>query len=161
MSQETRIRRTGLELKIPPLALVLLWAAAMRGSSYLVPALGLGIPGRRVLVGICLGLGALIALPGILAFLRAKTTIHPMHPENASALVTSGIYRWSRNPMYVGVLFVLTGWALWLSHLLPFFFLPLFVAYLNRFQIQPEEKALKAKFGEAFTDYMQSVRRWL
>lgn len=88
--------------------------------------------------------------PLVLAFLTAAAT-----------LVVLGIYRFSRNPMYIGVLFALTGWAVFLSHALAFLFLPGVVAYLNRFQIAPEERVLLAKLGQAYATYMQSVRRWL
>nr|ART40893.1 L409 [uncultured bacterium] len=76
-------------------------------------------------------------------------------------MVISGIYRFSRNPMYVGLLLVLTAWAIYLSNALAFLFLPTFVACLTRLQIVPEERVLAAKFGDAFTAYRQSVRRWL
>jgi len=95
------------------------------------------------------------------SFQKAKTTFNPLKPDAASSLVASGIYRVSRNPMYVGFLLVLTGWAMWLSHPLPFLFLPIFVGYMNRFQISPEERVLSAKFGEEYDTYKQSVRRWL
>lgn len=105
--------------------------------------------------------GVAIILAGFLAFLRAKTTVNPLTPEATTAMVTSGIYRFSRNPMYLGFLVVLTGWAMYLSNLLAFAFLPLFVLYINRFQIVPEERALCAKFSHVFTAYKCSVRRWL
>jgi protein-S-isoprenylcysteine O-methyltransferase Ste14 len=76
-------------------------------------------------------------------------------------MVTSGVYGVSRNPMYVGFLLVLIGWAAFLSHALAFALLPLFVAYMNRFQIEPEERALSAKFGGQFQEYRRSVRRWV
>jgi protein-S-isoprenylcysteine O-methyltransferase Ste14 len=87
--------------------------------------------------------------------------VNPMTPEASSALVVAGIFRWTRNPMYLGMLVVLIAWALWLSNALAFIVLPLFVAYLNRFQILPEERALQARFGAEFERYCRSVRRWL
>lgn len=100
-------------------------------------------------------------LAGLYEFQKAKTTFNPMTPDDASSVVTSGVYRVSRNPMYVGFLLLLIGWAIWLSHPLPFFLLPVFVLYMNRFQILPEERALSAKFGKAYDSYQQGVRRWL
>ena len=79
----------------------------------------------------------------------------------ASNMVTSGIYRFSRNPMYLGFFLALAGWATYLSHLLAFALLPLFVLYINRFQILPEERALSDKFPQEYTAYKGSVRRWL
>jgi protein-S-isoprenylcysteine O-methyltransferase Ste14 len=104
--------------------------------------------------------GIAIALAALFEFLRAKTTVNPLSPEAASAIVTSGIYRYSRNPMYVGLLLALLGWSVWLSHLLPFALLPFFILYINRFQIEPEERALSVKFGGLYRDYRRSVRRW-
>jgi protein-S-isoprenylcysteine O-methyltransferase Ste14 len=84
-----------------------------------------------------------------------------MTPRTTSAIVTSGVYRFSRNPMYLGFLLGVTGWAVFLSDLLAFAFLPLFIVYMNRFQIIPEERALSEKFGRHFTKYKDTVRRWL
>ena len=79
----------------------------------------------------------------------------------SSSVVASGVYRHSRNPMYLGLLLVLSGWALYLSNAAPALLLPAFVGYMNRFQIEPEERILAAKFGAPFTDYVAAVRRWL
>ena len=99
-------------------------------------------------------------LLGLLAFFRRGTTINPLRPAKASALVTGGIYRITRNPMYVGMAFLLAGWAVWLGALWPFLGPVLFVAYLTRFQILPEERILRGKFAE-FDAYATRVRRWL
>ena len=98
---------------------------------------------------------------GFASFRRAKTTVNPMKPDSASSLVVSGIYDLTRNPMYLGFLVILVGWAFFLSNALGFIFLPLFVLYMNRFQIEPEERALASVFGEAFASYRSRVRRWL
>ena len=87
--------------------------------------------------------------------------MNPTKPDGTSALVVSGVYRLSRNPMYVGALFALGGWAAFLSHPLPVLFLPVFVAYMDRFQIAPEERVLSSKFGTEYETYKKSVRRWL
>jgi protein-S-isoprenylcysteine O-methyltransferase Ste14 len=150
-----------LELKIPPLALVLLFAVMMWLLSVFVPPLALALPWRTTLALLFSIAGFAIALAGVLEFRLAKTTVNPLTPETASAMVTTGIYRFSRNPMYLGLLFALIAWAVWLSHLLAFALLPLFVLYMNRFQIEPEERALSAKFGGYFRDYGRSVRRWV
>jgi len=75
--------------------------------------------------------------------------------------VTSGIYRYTRNPMYLGLLLILLGWAVFLANIVAFIFLPAFIAYLNRFQIRPEEKAMASLFGQDFANYRSKVRRWL
>jgi protein-S-isoprenylcysteine O-methyltransferase Ste14 len=149
-----------LELKVPPPAVALLFAVTMWLLSVSAPSLALTLPWRTLVAFILWSAGLAIALAGLFEFRRAKTTVNPLTPESASAIVTSGIYRYSRNPMYVGLLLALLGWSVWLSHLLAFALLPLFVLYINRFQIEPEERALSVKFGGLFRDYRRSVRRW-
>lgn len=149
-----------LELKVPPLALVFLFGALMwLISAYSVFTIAL--PWRSALALIFCTVGFAIVLAGVLTFRRAKTTVNPLTPEATTTMVTSGIYHFTRNPMYLGFLFVLVGWAMYLSNLLAFALLPLFVWYMNRFQILPEERALGAKFSHGFTAYKGSVRRWL
>ncbi len=151
----------GLELKIPPVAVGLIAALSMWLVSAYAPTLVLAIPWRVALAAVLAVLGFAFATAGIFAFRKAKTTVNPMKPETASAVVASGVYRFSRNPMYAGVLVMLGGWAVFLDQALPFFFLPAFVLYMTIFQIRPEERALSAQFGSAYTDYMRTVRRWL
>jgi len=149
-----------LELKVPPLALVFLFGALMwLVSAYSVFTIAL--PWRSALSFIFYTGGSAIVLAGILTFRRMKTTVNPLTPEATTTMVTSGIYRFTRNPMYLGFLLILVGWAIDLSNLLAFAFLPLFVWYMNRFQILPEERALASKFSEASTRYKRSVRRWV
>ena len=103
----------------------------------------------------------MVVVLGAIAFRRAGTTVNPLHPENASALVVRGIYRLTRNPMYLGMLILLVGWAVLLANFIPWIFLPGFVLYMNRFQIGPEERMLASMFGNDFTLYRSRVRRWL
>lgn len=151
---------TALELKVPPLALVFLFGALIwlvSGYSEFTFAL----PWRSAFALMFCAVGIAIVLAGVVAFHRVKTTVNPLTPEATTTMVTSGIYRFTRNPMYLGFLLVLAGWAMYLSSFLAFALLPLFVWYMNRFQILPEEQALGAKFSQAFTAYKGSVRRWL
>lgn len=106
-------------------------------------------------------IGAFFCVSGLVSFKLARTTVNPMTPEKASALVDSGMYRVSRNPMYVGFGFFLLAWSVYLESLLTVIGIVVFVLYMNRFQIKPEERALKQLFGEEFTHYCASVRRWL
>ena len=129
-------------------------------SSY-TPSLAIPIPRRVLIALLATAVGFAFVYSGILAFRRAGTTVNPTKPETASAVVASGVYRFSRNPMYVGVLFLLAGWAVFLSHALACLFVPAYVAYMNRFQIVPEERALLSKFGQDYVAYRRSVRRWL
>ncbi|MBT4603874.1 MAG: isoprenylcysteine carboxylmethyltransferase family protein, partial [Bacteroidetes Order II. Incertae sedis bacterium] len=104
---------------------------------------------------------AYFGLSGVISFKKVGTTVHPMQPEKASALVTSGVYQVSRNPMYLGLLLGLISWGLYLSSLWAVACCVLFVAYMNRFQIAPEERAMEKRFGEDFNMYRQRTRRWL
>lgn len=149
-----------LELRIPPLALVMLAACLMALVAYLVPV---GMPFKvPVILACAFGCtGAVIAISGVIAFRQHKTTVNPFTPERSSSLVASGIYQYTRNPMYLGFLLLLVGWAVFLSNVVAFALLPAFIAYMNRFQIQPEERALQQHFGADFQAYMHQVRRWI
>ena len=149
-----------LELKIPPPVVGALVAALMWGLATLPPSLPLPGGVRVALAGILAAVGIAFDLSGLIAFRRARTTVNPLRPERASALVTGGIYRVTRNPMYVGMAFLLTAWAVYLSALWPFLGPALFVVYITRFQIKPEEQVLRERFSEYHT-YASQVRRWL
>ena len=110
---------------------------------------------------ILIGAGLLFVLAGGISFRRARTTVNPLKPEAASALVTSGIYRYTRNPMYVGFALWLLAWGLYLASPLVLLGVLGFVLYMNRLQIAPEERALGRLFGADFAAYRQRVRRWL
>jgi protein-S-isoprenylcysteine O-methyltransferase Ste14 len=150
-----------LELKIPPVIVSLLfaltmWCLSFDGNVYFFDPFW-----RMVIAVLVVVIGILFAIGGVIAFRQAQTTVNPGTPEASSTIVASGVYKISRNPMYVGFLLVLLAWALFLAHVWPLWLLPLFVLYMNRYQIEPEEKALAAKFGDSYTRYRQSVRRWL
>lgn len=150
-----------LELKIPPAALGLLLGALMWVAARSVPALNFVLPAGPIIAAAIATAGVLVAVLGIVSFRRAKTTVNPLNPEAASALVTSGIYQRTRNPMYLGMLLVLLGWAAFLANVLTLVFPAAFVVLMNRLQIMPEERALTAMFGSNFADYQAKVRRWL
>ncbi len=149
-----------LELKIPPPVVALLLAVAMWFLPQVVGVLPMPM-GARIAAGLVLAfIGQAISVSGMVAFRRARTTINPLNPGAASSLVRSGVYRFTRNPMYLGLLLSLTGWAVFLAHALPFLALPFFVGYITRFQVEPEERILGSVFGAEFTEYMRQVRRW-
>ena len=150
-----------LELKIPPVGVVLLIAGLMGLGAWALPSLTFAFPGRAFAAGGLAGTGAVVCLLGIASFRRAKTTVNPMTPESASTLVISGIYHWSRNPMYLGFLLILCALACFLSNALAAALVPGFVLYMTRFQIRPEERALEARFGREFVAYQGQVRRWI
>ena len=150
-----------IELKIPPVAQFLAVAAGMWLVARYVPALSADIPVRRLLVVLFFCASAVVAIPAIAAFRSAGTTVDPRCPEKASRLVIRGVFRYSRNPMYLGLLFLLIAWAIYLSNLLGFAFLPVFVLGMNRLQIRREEEAMEAQFGEDYRAYKAAVRRWI
>jgi protein-S-isoprenylcysteine O-methyltransferase Ste14 len=150
-----------LEHRIPPpvvavLAAVLIWTMARH-----TPAIPIA-DGLRVGVALNLWLAAvLIAGAALLDFRRARTTVNPVDIDAASALVTSGVFRFTRNPMYLGLATLLTGWVLYLAAPWGLVGVAAFVLYLSRFQIVPEERVMQAKFGDVYQDYRNRVRRWL
>jgi|SRR5688572_2948452 protein-S-isoprenylcysteine O-methyltransferase Ste14 len=151
-----------LELRIPPPLVGIAFAGAMwLVASSLRPLLPL--PAYvRVPAAVILALaGVVIALCGVISFRRAQTTVNPLKPETSTALVSTGIYRITRNPMYLGMLAVLLAWAAYLSSIWALLGPAAFALYITRFQIIPEERALRSLFGTAFVEYTHRVRRWL
>ena len=149
-----------LEYKVPPpligaLCALLMWLICgmppLTGKPplLLVPALALVV------------LGLMVEAAGVLSFRRARTTVNPFAPEHTVNIVSSGIYRLSRNPMYLGMACILTGWAVWLWQVQAALGVVLFVAWITRFQIIPEERVLAQKFGTEYRQYRQRVRRWV
>ena len=149
-----------LELKIPPPALVILTAAIMFGIWY-CRFCPLSNPWYLPATIICGSTGLVFLLTGIIQFGKVSTTITPTHPEKASRLVITGIYRYSRNPMYCGVTLFLLALGIFLNDGLTLLMIPLFVVYLTYFQIIPEERILEQRFGNEYQDYKKSVRRWI
>jgi len=150
-----------LDHKIPPPFVGALLGLAMWLVVSIGPALAINPAVRYAAAGLLVAAGLAFDLLGLLAFRASRTTVNPMRPQRASALVTSGVFRITRNPMYVGMCCLLSGWAIHLSALLPFAGPVLFVLYITRFQIQPEERVLGQLFGEQYTQYTTRVRRWL
>jgi protein-S-isoprenylcysteine O-methyltransferase Ste14 len=150
-----------LDNKVPPPAVALIIAAMMWHLSAYEPALSLSAEMSEILILFLVIVGVSFDVCGLLAFRQLKTTINPMSPNKTSALVTGGIYRLSRNPMYVGLFLFLMAWAIQLSMLWPFIGPVLFVIYITRFQITPEERVMESKFGDEYSIYKNKVRRWL
>lgn len=125
------------------------------------PALDFALPFRELVAAAFFVAALTVGVSAVLGFHRAKTTLNPLAPGQASALVVRGVFRWTRNPMYLAMLLVLISWACIVANAAALAILPLFVAYLNRFQIAPEERALQARFGSEFEQYKRTVRRWL
>ena len=150
-----------LELKVPPLAAPATVSGALWLAAPAVLLCTITLPWRSSFALILYAVGSAIVLAGMLTFFRMKTTVNPLTPEATTRMVTSGIYRFTRNPMYLGFLLILVGWAIALSNLLAVAWLPLFVLYMNSFSNSPRGTSLGLQIPEAFTLYQHSVRRWI
>jgi protein-S-isoprenylcysteine O-methyltransferase Ste14 len=150
-----------LELKIPPAAIVLVTALLMWVLSRWLPFGIFVVPGRIVLAIIIAGMGGSTIALAVVAFRRANTTVNPTKPGSTSYLVRSSVYNRTRNPMYVGFLLILFAWAIFLASAPALLLIPVFIIYMNFFQIRPEERALAARFGREFESYTAQVRRWI
>lgn len=150
-----------LNHKIPPPIVALLIAAAMWAIARFSPILQITAAVRLPIAGALAVCGALVAASGMLAFRRARTTINPVTPAAASSVVTVGIYRYTRNPMYVGLACLLLAWTAYLASPLALLGPAAFVLFITRFQIIPEERALLSKFGQQYADYRVCARRWV
>ncbi len=150
-----------LELKIPPPIVGSIVALLMWAVSGLGPQVPIGDQTRYLLTGVLALIGISFDVLGLAAFRAMRTTINPLRPDRTSALVTQGVYRVTRNPMYVGMAFLLLAWGVYLSASVSLAGVALFVIYITRLQIIPEERVLNQRFGAEFIAYSDRVRRWL
>jgi protein-S-isoprenylcysteine O-methyltransferase Ste14 len=149
-----------LQLRVPPPIWLLLCGSLMWGAHRALPlAHVIGPPANRV-GWLLVVVGAAIIVTAMAQFRRAQTTINPTKPARTSALVRSGIFGYSRNPMYLGLTIVLAGWALLLGSLGPWMIVPLFIWLLTQLQIRPEEAVLSTLFGREYDEYTAQVGRW-
>ncbi len=150
-----------LESKIPPPIVALLVAGLMKAVASVAPLVTLPGP-ERVAAAVVLGSGGLL-VEGVAAatLILAGTTVDPIRPRSSKALVVSGPYRFTRNPIYLGDFLMLLGWAVFLASPLALVMTPLLVLYIDRFQIRPEERALSVLFDGSYSEYRARVRRWL
>lgn len=148
-------------MKIPPPVYAVTAAALMWALDRFYPILETQHNWPLVVGAMLIPIGILVDVLAVVQFRTAKTTVNPMHPEATSSLVTNGLYAYSRNPMYIGLLLCLVGVALLLRSLTPLAILPLFVMIVTLLQIMPEERALQKNFGDEFSYYKQKVPRWL
>lgn len=147
-------------MKVPPVLAV----ALAGGLAWLIARAGdpVSISSSARLTFVVLFVAAALLLDGwaIASFRRARTTVNPLKPD-PTALVTTGVYRRSRNPMYLGMVLFLLAWCTYLGDVVALFAVPALAAYLTRFQIVPEERVLADRFGLAFDDYRDRVPRWI
>lgn len=150
-----------LENKIPPLMLVVIFGLTMVAFSPLLPTVEINRSFSLLLSLALFSAGIFFAGSGVLEFMRKKTTVDPREPEKATTLVVSGVYHISRNPMYVGFALLLAALVTYLRSPVLSVGVLFFVVYMNRFQIEPEERVMANIFGEAYVRYKAKVRRWL
>lgn len=150
-----------LELRIPPPIVGLLVAGGMWAVAHLSPILQLPQLVRLSVAVVFGALGAAVALGGVLSFRRAQTTVNPLKPETSAALVSTGVYSMTRNPMYLGMALGLLAWCVYLGSVWSLLGPVFFAVYITRFQIVPEERVLGGLFGAHFAEYKTRVRRWL
>jgi len=150
-----------LELKIPPPVYALISGASMWWLNQALPiAQFIDSPWNKAGIAIIV-FSIILDTSSLYLFIKKSTTTNPMKPSNTQGLVTAGLYKYTRNPMYVGLLTILFGYAIWLGSVTPFLVLPLFYWLITNMQIKPEERTLEAKFGQEYRDYKNKVRRWL
>ncbi len=150
-----------MKLLVPPPVQGIVTGGAMWVVASSSPEWCVDFTGRKAVGAVLMGVGLTFDLIALAAFFRAKTTATPLKPDKARHLVVEGLYRYSRNPMYLGLALVLSGWGVWLGHPANLALIGVFVAYITTFQIKPEERALEQKFGAEYEDYKRRVRRWI
>jgi protein-S-isoprenylcysteine O-methyltransferase Ste14 len=150
-----------LELKVPPPIVALVLALLMWLTPAVVGLVQMPCPARVLCAVVLVSIGQGISIAGMVAFRRAKTTVNPVKASLASSLVVQGVYRYTRNPMYVGLLLTLLAWAVFLANPFAVLWVVFFVAYITRFQIIPEERVLVSLFGGEYEAYKRRVRRWV
>jgi protein-S-isoprenylcysteine O-methyltransferase Ste14 len=150
------------ELRIPPLVLLVMLGALMFVvARWGLPSARVAWPGSVTAAALFGTAGVAGALAGVMAFRQARTSVNPLRPAVASQLVVRGIYRRTRNPMYLGMLVLLMGWGVFLAHPVALALAFLFVPVINVLQIRPEERALAVAFGTDYEGYVARVPRWL
>ena len=150
-----------LELKIPPDVVALAVAGVMWLVAAVTPSLDVPLSSRAAIAGALFVAAAVLIVAARTAFARAGTTFTPRAPDRSRHLVTAGVYRISRNPMYLGTLLALFALAALLSNVFSLLTSAVFVVYMDRLQISPEERLLGARFGAAYEAYAGRVRRWI
>jgi protein-S-isoprenylcysteine O-methyltransferase Ste14 len=150
-----------MKLKIPPPVSVILCGVIMWSTNRIIHPIVLSHSIRLSLFVAFAVVGLILIVTGAVLFKLAHTTADPAKPNSASHLVTSGPYRFTRNPMYLGLLTILLGWACFLANVLTLICMIGFYLYMSEFQIKPEEQALLGLFGSDFAAYKAKVRRWI
>ncbi len=150
-----------LELKIPPILvlvvfLVLNWILALQTFRIDISFVVKGVFSTLFVIG-----GVVLCFAGVFSFRKAKTTVNPLNPESSTTLVATGVYRYTRNPMYLGFLCIVVAWSIYLTSPVSIVGIVGFIVYMNQFQIKPEERILADRFPADYQHYLSKVRRWL
>ena len=148
-----------MKTKIPPPIIALICIVINYLSTYLINPIK--FPNIEIIGGLILLLGVATAVLATLLFKKDKTTVNPINPEETTTLVTNGIFSITRNPMYLGLFLIISSTILFFGSWFGIIILMFFVWYINKFQIIPEEEAMKKLFGNKYDDYRQNVRRWI
>lgn len=149
-----------MKLKIPPAVVFMIFGLLMYLLAEYLPFGYFDFTGRfYLMIALCVA-ALLVAGTALVQFFKAKTTVSPTHPDKAKKLVENGIYAYTRNPMYLALLMLLLAWGVWLSNAFNTLLAAGFVAYMNHFQIIPEERTLLEIFGKEYKQYCLLVRRW-
>lgn len=149
-----------MKIRPAPIVVFLVFGLFMYLLACFLPVGDFDFFGRKVSYIVLAATGVLVVAVGVYQFYRAGTTVDPRDPSKSTQLVTYGLYRYSRNPMYLGLLLLLLSWGLYLGNAFNTITAALFVAYMNRFQISKEEEALSRLFGKEYQQYCLAVRRW-
>jgi protein-S-isoprenylcysteine O-methyltransferase Ste14 len=146
---------------IPPPIVTATLAAVMWWITQQLPELQFRSMFNKPLAYVLVLIALALMLATVIEFWKLRTTVNPMKPGNTSELATAGVMRLSRNPIYLGDAILLGAWSFWMSSPIALIAMPIFVIYINRFQIEPEERALRTKFSTQYESYCNSVRRWI
>ncbi|MEC3966918.1 isoprenylcysteine carboxylmethyltransferase family protein [Flagellimonas halotolerans] len=149
-----------MKMKVPPALVMLVFGGLMYVLDKFLPIGEFEFFGKQELAMFLSGLGVLVILISVIQFFITKTTVDPLNPKKTSKLVTNGIYKFTRNPMYLGMLLFLLAFGLKLGNAFNTLIAAGFVSYMNRFQIKPEEKVLAKMFGKDYNIYCKLTRRW-
>ncbi|HKJ84040.1 MAG TPA: isoprenylcysteine carboxylmethyltransferase family protein [Mariprofundaceae bacterium] len=150
-----------MHLKIPPPIVALICGLLIWRSNILFPVIPSDADMRTGIAVVLAAIAAMIDLSALAGFIRSRTTIDPRYPHRTSWIVTTGIYRHTRNPMYLGLALMLSALSAYLGTVAGPAIVVLFVWYTTIFQIIPEERVLETRFGEDYRRYKERVRRWL
>ena len=150
-----------LELKIPPPIVGLICALTIWALGRTVSTWNIDFAGREEIALCLFVIGVAIDVLALLKFKQKRTTINPMNPDESKELVTTGVFNFTRNPMYLGLLIILSAWTFYVGNLLSSVVLVFFIYYITKFQILPEERVMHEKFDESFVEYTHRVRRWV